>query len=104
MSVDYRAIAGDEARLQRTATNSIRTLANLYAERSHFVFELLQNAEDALGDDQARGKVHAQSSSTYSTIVLMSRIMAPHSASGMSKRFVVSAKRPRSLRTSAALA
>lgn len=48
MEIDYSAIANDKARLERTATNSIRTLANLYAERSHFVFELLQNAEDAI--------------------------------------------------------
>jgi hypothetical protein len=48
MVVDYEAIANDQARLERTAANSIRTLANLYAERAHFVYELLQNAEDAL--------------------------------------------------------
>lgn len=48
MAIDYAAIANDQARLERTAANSIRTLANLYAERAHFVFELLQNAEDAL--------------------------------------------------------
>jgi len=48
MAVDYGAIANDQARLERTATNSIRTLAHLYAERAHFIFELLQNAEDAL--------------------------------------------------------
>lgn len=48
MAVDYAAIANDQQRLQRTATNSIKTLSGLYAERSHFVLELLQNAEDAL--------------------------------------------------------
>ena len=48
MAIDYGAIANDQARLERTAANSIRTLARLYAERAHFVFELLQNAEDAL--------------------------------------------------------
>ena len=48
MVVDYGAIANDQARLERTAANSIRTLAHLYADRAHFVFELLQNAEDAL--------------------------------------------------------
>lgn len=48
MPADYRSIANDRARLERIATNSIRTLTNLYAEPAHFVFELLQNAEDAL--------------------------------------------------------
>lgn len=48
MAVDYDAVASDQARLERTAANSLRTLSTLYAERAHFVFELLQNAEDAL--------------------------------------------------------
>lgn len=48
MAVDYAAVANDQARLQRIAANSIRTLARLYADRAHFMFELLQNAEDAL--------------------------------------------------------
>lgn len=48
MAIDYGEIANDRARLERTATNSIRTLARLYAERAHFVYELLQNAEDAI--------------------------------------------------------
>jgi len=48
MGINYRAIAEDQDRIERTATNSIRTLSKLYAERSHFVLELLQNAEDAL--------------------------------------------------------
>ncbi len=48
MAIDYAAVANDQARLKRTATNSIRTLARLYADRAHFIFELLQNAEDAL--------------------------------------------------------
>ena len=48
MAIDYAAVANDQARLERTAANSIRTLARLYADRAHFMFELLQNAEDAL--------------------------------------------------------
>ena len=48
MAVDYAAVASDQARLQRIAANSIRTLASLYADRAYFMFELLQNAEDAL--------------------------------------------------------
>lgn len=48
MATDYGAVANDQARLERTAANSIRTLAHLYADRAHFMFELLQNAEDAL--------------------------------------------------------
>ncbi|MBN1459489.1 MAG: hypothetical protein JXA57_08125, partial [Armatimonadetes bacterium] len=45
---DYAAIANDRARLERTASNSIRTISELYADRAHFIYELLQNAEDAL--------------------------------------------------------
>ncbi|MCX6842046.1 MAG: DUF3883 domain-containing protein [candidate division WOR-3 bacterium] len=45
---DYDAIANDAERLKRTASNSIRTISSLYADRAHFIFELLQNAEDAL--------------------------------------------------------
>jgi hypothetical protein len=53
VSSRYDAIANDSERLQRTARNSIRTLAELYADRTHFILELLQNAEDAL---RRRGK------------------------------------------------
>jgi hypothetical protein len=48
MPTDYRSIASDPDRLERIAEKSIRTLTNLYAEPTHFIFELLQNAEDAL--------------------------------------------------------
>jgi len=48
MPFDYRSIASDPDRLERIAEKSIRTLTNLYAEPTHFIFELLQNAEDAL--------------------------------------------------------
>ena len=48
MAFDYDAIANDQSRLERTAANSIRTLIHLYADRAHFLYELLQNAEDAL--------------------------------------------------------
>lgn len=48
MPTDYRSIASDPNRLGRIAERSIRTLTNLYAEPAHFIFELLQNAEDAL--------------------------------------------------------
>jgi hypothetical protein len=48
MTDRYEAIANDRDRLERTARNSIRTLSTLYADRAHFILELLQNAEDAL--------------------------------------------------------
>jgi len=48
MPTDYRSIASDRDRLERIAEKSIRTITNLYAEPTHFIFELLQNAEDAL--------------------------------------------------------
>jgi hypothetical protein len=48
MTTKYEVIANDRERLERTARNSIRMLSTLYADRTHFVLELLQNAEDAL--------------------------------------------------------
>ena len=48
MAIDYAAVANDQVRLKKTAANSIRTLSRLYVDRAHFMFELLQNAEDAL--------------------------------------------------------
>jgi len=48
MAARYDVIANDRERLERTARNSIRTLSSLYADRAHFILELLQNAEDAL--------------------------------------------------------
>ena len=50
MAIDYRAISKDNERRYGTeiATYGPVVLANLYAERTHFVFELMQNTEDAL--------------------------------------------------------
>jgi Protein NO VEIN, C-terminal len=48
MASRYDEIANDRERLERTAKNSIRTLSALYADRTHFIFELIQNTEDAL--------------------------------------------------------
>lgn len=48
MNDKYLDIATDQERLKRTARNSIQTLSSLYADRTHFILELLQNAEDAL--------------------------------------------------------
>ena len=48
MLSDYGAIRTDHGRLAKIAENSVRLLAGLYADRTHFLFELLQNAEDAL--------------------------------------------------------
>lgn len=50
MPIDYKALS--EENLRRYGTDisewAPELLANLYHERTHFVFELLQNAEDAL--------------------------------------------------------
>jgi hypothetical protein len=48
MTIDYRGIADDESRKDRIVKNSLTMIANLYGDSAHFVFELLQNAEDAL--------------------------------------------------------
>jgi len=48
MASNYAALGTDPERLERIAENSVRVLTGLYAERTHFLFELLQNAEDAL--------------------------------------------------------
>lgn len=50
MTIDYKALS--EENLRRYGTDvgewAPELLANLYHERTHFVFELLQNAEDAI--------------------------------------------------------
>ena len=50
MSIDYAAIREENAKRYGTAVDEYAPvlLANLYAERTHFIYELLQNAEDAL--------------------------------------------------------
>ena len=50
MAINYRAIRADNERDYGSKTaNLVReVLASLYADRTHFLFELLQNAEDAL--------------------------------------------------------
>ncbi|MYC66875.1 MAG: DUF3883 domain-containing protein [Acidobacteriia bacterium] len=50
MSCDYQAIRHDNERRYGTDIGRIgpMLLANRYADRTHFIFELLQNAEDAL--------------------------------------------------------
>ena len=50
MVIDYKKIRDDKKREYGTKVGNVgRQLANLYADRSHFILELLQNAEDALG-------------------------------------------------------
>ncbi len=48
MPSNYTALRQDQERLLRTINNSGRLIAGLYADRTHFIYELLQNAEDAL--------------------------------------------------------
>ena len=51
MALDYRKIRDDKKQEYGTKVGNYgRLLANLYSDRTHFIFELLQNAEDALGD------------------------------------------------------
>jgi hypothetical protein len=50
MKIDYQAISRENRELYGTAVDRYAPtlLANLYDDRTHFVFELLQNAEDAI--------------------------------------------------------
>src|SRR6266566_1667344 len=48
MPSNYSALQHDQQRILKTITNSGRLIAGLYADRTHFIYELLQNAEDAL--------------------------------------------------------
>src|SRR6266540_2309579 len=47
MSSDYERIRRDNIREYGEGTRHLDFLQRLYAERTHFIFELLQNAEDA---------------------------------------------------------
>lgn len=50
MAIDYKKIRDDKEREYGTKVGNYgRLLANLYADPAHFILELLQNAEDALG-------------------------------------------------------
>ena len=51
MASDYRAIRAENERKYGTDIGRIGPLllAHRYADRTHFIFELLQNSEDALG-------------------------------------------------------
>lgn len=49
MALDYTKIRKDKEQEYGTKVGNYgRLLANLYSNRAHFIFELLQNAEDAL--------------------------------------------------------
>ena len=51
MALDYAKIRKDKEQEYGTKVGNYgRLLANLYSDRAHFIFELLQNAEDALRD------------------------------------------------------
>ena len=51
MALDYKRIRDDKEQEYGTKVGNYgRLLANLYSDRTHFIFELLQNAEDALRD------------------------------------------------------
>ena len=53
MALDYRKVRKDKEQEYGTKVGNYgRLLANLYSDRAHFIWELLQNAEDALS---ARG-------------------------------------------------
>ena len=47
MSIDYNKIRDDNMREYGQGTRHLSFLGRLYTDRTHFIFELLQNAEDA---------------------------------------------------------
>ena len=47
MPTDYNQIRADNILLYGTGTAHLARLGDLYSDRTHFIFELLQNAEDA---------------------------------------------------------
>lgn len=47
MATDYDAIREDNIKRYGTETAHLALLGDLYSDRTHFIFELLQNAEDA---------------------------------------------------------
>ena len=47
MPTDYAQIREDNIRRYGTETAHLALLGDLYSDRTHFIFELLQNAEDA---------------------------------------------------------
>jgi hypothetical protein len=53
MPTDYARIRDENIREYGEGTRHLKIISELYADRTHFVFELLQNAEDALKDATA---------------------------------------------------
>ena len=47
MVADYDKIREDNIKKYGTSTHHLNLLSNLYSDRTHFIFELIQNAEDA---------------------------------------------------------
>lgn len=47
MTTDYESLRADNLKRYGWDTAHIELLGNLYSERTHFIFELIQNAEDA---------------------------------------------------------
>ncbi len=47
MSSNYDSIRKDEKRKDELLNNALMLLGQMYSDRTHFIFELLQNAEDA---------------------------------------------------------
>ena len=49
MASNYEALGEDHSEIRAKLVRAGELAADLYADRTHFIFELLQNAEDALG-------------------------------------------------------
>jgi len=47
MTSNYDNIRNDEKRKEAILDKALKLLGKMYSDRTHFVFELLQNAEDA---------------------------------------------------------
>jgi len=55
MPIDYEKIRLDNIREYGEGLRHLELLGKLYTDRTHFIFELLQNAEDACERDKTRG-------------------------------------------------
>ena len=89
MALDYRKIRKDKEQEYGTKVGNYgRLLANLYSDRAHFIFELLQNAEDALKGRGQNGQDQGRSRSTSRRMSYDSITLAAHSMKPMSVGYV----------------
>src|SRR6266566_3560297 len=86
MGSDYRAIAAKHIEDYGTKVEKYGEvlLARLYSDRTHFLYELMQNAEDALG------QASASRDSTLRIALHEDRLTVSHSGRAFSTQDVIS--------------